>query len=82
MQEDYEIIVIGSLFIRLILIFVKISPKMQEIAFLRKSNIFWGSMPRRLDSVNLIDPIVTGLYARMRNFVCLFGEEYSYTVHL
>jgi hypothetical protein len=39
-------------------------------------------MPRRLDLVNLIDPIVTGLYARMRNFVCLFGEEYSYTVHL
>jgi hypothetical protein len=45
MQEDYEIIVIVSLFIRLILIFVKISPKMQEIAFLRKSNIFWGACP-------------------------------------
>jgi hypothetical protein len=54
MQEDYEIIVIVSLlFITDFLL--KFLTDMQEIAFLslRKSNIFWGSMPRRLGLVNL-----------------------------
>jgi hypothetical protein len=34
--------------------FAKIAPRMQEIAFLslRKSNIFWGNIPQRLDSVS------------------------------
>jgi hypothetical protein len=46
MQEDYEIIVIVSLYHYCFS--VKIAPKMQEIAFLslRKSNTHWGSMPR------------------------------------
>jgi hypothetical protein len=52
MQEDYEISHCVTASHNWF--FVKIAPKMQETAFLslRKSNIFWGSMPR-LDSVNL-----------------------------